>query len=176
MRQALGVVAVGVAVIGAVALAQSVPVRKQAVGIQGVTLNGERVAVEASGPEGAPIVVSGSVGLSAGALAALAGPTCVPSDIVRFEATATPVIVPVLSLTRTEVTIRNLSNGAKTLSCRPDISGGGDLPDCDTPGFGFTVSPAESVTFSYRSSIVIRCRVCPSGNGVIEHLEVSCTG
>lgn len=145
-------------------------------GVLPVTLGGERLAAEVTGLEGGSVAVSGTVGLTPGSLASLVGPTCVPSDIVRYAATDTPSVVPVLSSTRTEVTIRNLSVGAKTLSCRPDISGTGDLPDCSVPGYGFTVSPAESVTFSYRASVVIRCRVCPSGSGVIEHLEVSCTG
>lgn len=145
-------------------------------GVLPITLGGERIAAEVTGPAGDPVAVSGNVGLNSATLAALAGPTCVPSDVVRRAVTATPTIVPVLSVTRTAVTIRNVSNGSLNISCRPDISGLGDLPNCTTPGFGFTLNPSESVTFAFRDSITIRCRTCPSGNGIIEHMEVSCTG
>lgn len=141
-----------------------------------ITLGGERVAAEVTGLSGGAVVVSGTVGLNAFSLASIAGPTCVPSDIRRIAVTATPIVIPVISASRTEVTIHNVSNGAISLSCRPDISGLGDLPDCATPGYGITISRASSVTFAFRSSVTIRCRTCPNGNGTIEHLEVSCTG
>jgi len=145
-------------------------------GAVGVSLNGELVAAEVTGPAGDPVAVSGTVGLNAATLASIAGPTCLPSDVRRIAITATPTVIPVIASTRTEVTIRNRSVGAISISCRPDVSGTGDLPDCSTPGYGFTISPSESVTFSYRDSITIRCRTCPAGNGIVEHLEVSCVG
>lgn len=145
-------------------------------GAVGISLNGERVAAEVTGPAGDPVSVSGTVGLNAATLASIAGPTCVPSDIRRISVSATPTIIPAISATRTEVTIRNVSVGAISLSCRPDISGLGDLPDCATPGYGLTIKQSESVTFAFRDSITIRCRTCPAGSGTIEHMEVSCTG
>lgn len=176
-------VAISAGVVGAVVLtvairagAQSLPTPPPFRPVQTVTLAGERVAAEVTGLSGGTVVVSGTVGLSAATLASIAGPTCVPSDIIRIAVGATPTLIPVISSTRTEVTIRNVSVGAISLSCRPDISGLGDLPDCDTPGYGLTINPVESVTFSYRASVAIRCRTCPAGGGVVEHMEVSCTG
>lgn len=166
------VVVAGALSLGAVALAQSAAPLKN---VQTVTLAGERVAAEVTGTEGGPVVVSGTIGLSTATLNTMIGPTCVPSEYHRIAVTGTPIVIPVIDTDRTEMMIHNVSTGSISLSCRPDPGDGG-VPDCDTPGFGMTIHPADSVTLGFKSSVTIRCRTCPSGTGTLEHMDVTCTG
>lgn len=123
-----------------------------------------------------PVVVATSVALNATTLNAMVGPSCVPSDAHRIAVTAAPVVVPVISSGRTEVFLHNVTTTpTTTISCRPDPGDGG-VPDCVAPGYGVTIYPTDTAAFGFKGGVTIRCRTCPSGDGILEHMDVTCTG
>lgn len=144
-------------------------------GIMPVSLLGETVSAQVTGLSGGSVVVSGTVSLSGASLNSVAGPNCAPSELKRMAVTATPVAVPVLSAGRTEVLLHNVTTSTASLSCRPDPGDGG-VPDCATPGYGLTIYPTDTATFRFRNTVTIRCRTCPSGDGILEHMDMTCTG
>ena len=192
----LGVVLVVLGLVGTwatVTWAQGIPV-KDTVTVSGpisvatpdgglpVTVGAQRVAVEATGPSGDPVIIMGSVSatLTPASIAALGPAPCTQGETKRLALTTTPTPVPanlsdggVGALSgRTDILLVN-SDTVQRISCRPDPGDGG-LPDCATPGFGLTLFPnGGHASFTARDNVRIRCRTC-TGTGSIEYQEESC--
>lgn len=138
--------------------------------------------VRAVGPTFGSVEVSGAVGLTGATLAAMGNVTCVVAEAHRHSLTTTPEIIPAnlpdggtgAIEGRSSWSIMNLDTTTKKVSCRKDPGDGG-LPDCNTPGFGFTILPnGGNLTIPVRQSDTMRCMACVSG-AVVEHTEQACT-
>lgn len=150
-----------------------------------VTLGAQRVSVEATGPDGDPVAVFGSVTatLTPATIAALGPAPCIQGETRRLPVSGTAIPVPpnlsdggIGSLAnRTDILLVNAGTvGTQTVSCRVDPGDGG-VPDCATPGFGLTLqSNGGSASFTARDNQRIRCVACVGSNVPIEYQEESC--
>lgn len=148
-----------------------------------VTLGGQRVAVEATGPEGGAVSVAGTVGLSGSTLTSLnASLSCTHERARRvgIGGTATP-IPPNLAdggsgamPGRTMMFVQNNNGGSHDVVCGMDPGDGG-VPDCSTPGYGITLFPrARYIELPIRATDKLLCVACSGSNVPVEYLERAC--
>ena len=138
--------------------------------------------VRAVGSTFGEVAVSGTVGLSSATVTALGPQACVNGRAHRIgiDATAEPVPADLPdggngALTgRTMLLLQN-PDATHSVSCSLDPGDGG-VPDCATPGFGFTLIPrAPHVALPLSDAERLLCVACTGSSVPLEYLERSCS-
>lgn len=140
-----------------------------------VTLGTQRVAVEATGPGGGNVAVSGTVGLTSQSIADLTVPQCgqiFPLEKLPIDGgvNAIPPLFPDGGSSgdpsRSSITVVNTDTVAShKFTCDLQALDGG-YPSCDTAsGTGEILTPGDRMTWSVGASRGIYCRACISTPG-----------
>lgn len=134
-----------------------------------VTVGNQRVAVEATGPAGDPVAVSGTVGLTQSSMNSLTAPcSTISAAPPVITLTTTAVDVPTTPLTnRTQLIVKNLSNNHIVWCCV-----GAACTPTSTAAY-VILTGGDHQDFPVRASTIVRCKSA-SGTADVNAQEAIC--